>query len=212
MISPRHEDQHPQSALGLSPGRTSQAGQGTSAGHRTSAPSLYTRTICAPGTDPEVPCSTDQVNASARWVLDRVRPTATRLNASNESFNAQRFTTALSASRLKDGAKRTMLSTLDSADHRGITRESGRAIAAAVGKTPTTVSVHWDSARSCGLLYTRRRFNQSSIQWLSWPGRVIPEVELSFGTPIPGHLWTDAELTWWEQGGEPPWGMGPPPF
>jgi hypothetical protein len=123
---------------------------------------------------------------------------------------------ALAASSLNSGAKRTMQATLRAASNYGITAISGGAIASDLGIRHATVTDHWNQARDAGLMLTRRRFNKSSIQQLTWPGSGM-HAPNGDGSPLATHPWTDMEFAWWDSllrdlPKPAPWGESHPPF
>lgn len=151
---------------------------------------------------------------AAKWYLQRMQLRPDR--GLDGVFCQATFVAALEASHLNAGAKRTMRATLGSANINGLTSRSGKAIAGDLGIRHATVSDHWAQAREAGLMESRRRFSNSSIQQLMWPGSSIfgPNSDAS---PLSWHIWTDAEFAWWESlhGGFPrvaPWADRRPPF
>lgn len=145
------------------------------------------------------------------WSLRRLQ-NSTR-TASPNRFCREIFISGLKASGLHAGTKRTMLATLDTADCSGFTVQSGAGLAASLNVLAATVSKHWSNARVEGFLLTRYRFNNSSIQQLTWPGG--PEASPRGGyVPLGVRPWPLDEELWWLAGAESPgpWGDGPPPF
>jgi hypothetical protein len=106
-----------------------------------------------------------------------------------------------------------MIATLDTADANGVTAFSGRSVSTTLGVRAATVSDHWKQARQAGLLITRYRFNNSSIQQLSWPGREV-EPPPAGAIPLTLRPWTSPEVEWWANGAQfpPPWEDAQPPF
>lgn len=148
-----------------------------------------------------------------RWYYERHKQVPARLS---NSFCGEEFTRALENSWLSSGAKRTMQALLDMANEEGVTTISGLVLAERLQVRAATVSAHWNDARSAGLLLTQRRFNNSSIQQLAWPGSGLTTPNTA-GTVSRSHKWTDAELTWWRalDGPAPrvaPWGNHGAPF
>lgn len=152
------------------------------------------------------------------WFLRRQQQARPRfVNGSEDgSFSIDVFHEYLAASTLKDKVRNTLHEVLYSADVFGRTTVSGRWLAAKLGTREATISAHLKKAREAGFLLTRYRFNNSSVQQLTWPGSSIhpPEPGVS---PLTNRIWSDGEVAWWtslttEWPLPPPWGVGEPPF
>lgn len=154
------------------------------------------------------------LDEGAAWYLQRMRQ---RPETGQDSvFCHATFVAALATSSLNSGAKRTMQATLGAASHHGITAVSGGAIAGDLGIRHATVTDHWNQARAAGLMLTRRRYNTSSIQQLTWPGSGLHTPEPG-ASPLGIHPWSEKEFAWWDSllTNSPmaaPWGGGHPPF
>lgn len=154
------------------------------------------------------------LDEGAAWYLQRMR---LRPETGQDGvFCHATFVAALAASSLNRGAKLTMQATLGAADNNGMTSISGAALAKDLGIRHATVSDHWNQARGAGLMLTRRRFNTSSIQQLTWPGSGMHPPEPG-ASPLGIHPWTDREFAWWDSlltdsPQAAPWGGGHPPF
>lgn len=151
---------------------------------------------------------------AACWYLRQWR--ARPVTRCGTDFSAEKFAKALESSSLNSGAGRTMRATLATANTNGLTAVSGAALAFQLSIRPATVSAHWGLAREAGLMLTRRRFNASSIQQLTWPGGP-GNLEEAEGSPIYWHPWSDAELLWWRMTSPsralvPPWREERAPF
>lgn len=158
---------------------------------------------------PDIPVAIEGPN----WYLTRHKQDLGRLS---NVFCAEKFIEAVELSWLNAGARRTMAALLDASNGEGLTTISGAVLAQRLQVRAATVSTHWNDARSAGLLVTRRRFNNSSIQQLAWPGSGLGMPNAA-GTINQSHKWSDAELAWWTSLGgaiplPPPWGDHGAPF
>lgn len=150
----------------------------------------------------------------AAWYIQRMR---TRPAVANGlMFCSVTFRDALDRSPLKSRVRDTLLEMLHSADAFGRTSVSGRKLAGRLGLREATITSHLEKARRAELLLSKRRYNNSSVHQLTWPGSdfhpPLPGVK-----PVRGHTWTDGELAWWssldtDSPQPPPWGDGRPPF
>lgn len=150
----------------------------------------------------------------AAWYLhrQRLRPVVD----AGPGFSTVAFHQALDMSPLKSKAKYTLLEMLHSADEFGRTTLSGRRLAGTLGVREATISSHLERARFAELLLTKRRYNQSSIHQLTWPGSGL-HPPLPGVSPLKTHIWTDGELAWWrswDAGSRwpTPWRDHRPPF
>lgn len=189
---------------------------GELAGNNGAAPAQVPAELAVRFRSPASAQPNEQLESPA-WYLHRQRnrPSFDSVNA-GEVFCTDTFHDGLDASSLKRKVKVTILELLSSADEFGRTAVSGRQLAVRLGVREATITSHLQKARDAELLLTKRRYNNSSVQQLTWPGSGLhpPQPGIS---PLNTHTWTDGEVAWWssldtDSPRLPPWGDGEPPF
>lgn len=141
-----------------------------------------------------------------------------RARAVASEFNIDDYLFALENSALSKSEKNTVRMTAETVNPDGFTSVDRMTVAMGTGQVETTVTRHWKSARSQGLLDDRRRFNSTSVQVATVPGsgHGFPANWVT-STPIDGYFWNKEMTDWWASDAasdqrETPWGDGPPPF
>lgn len=146
------------------------------------------------------------------------RSTFPQLTADRPIWTAERYREAVEASSLRASVRNTLHAMVDHAAAQYSTIDRATLLQLTGGRREATVTAHWDKARSHGLLVSKQRFNTTSIHKFTIPGADSADIDvLAIGMPLRAHLWTPAELAWWDtlsvdDPEEPPWSADQAPF
>lgn len=178
------------------------------------SPSAYGPALRPDELSVPTPRATEIQLDDAAWYIQRLRTRPAV--ASGALFCSDTFRDALDRAPLKSRVRDTILEMLRTADPFGRTSVSGRKLAERRGLREATICSHLEKAREAELLLSKRRYNNSSLHQLTWPGSELHPLPPGV-TPVGGHTWTDGELAWWgsldtDSPQPPPWADGRPPF
>lgn len=159
---------------------------------------------------------------SRKAVEERASESSRLQTATSTGWTMQLYRDALGTAPLKKPVRNTLVTMLESAGGSEYTTIDRSTLCALTGiRREATITDHWKTARSAGLLTSIARFNKSSVHRFTVPGVTSSQDEerpyLSNLIPLRAHVWLPQERAWWQTVGTstsfaPPWGNRLAPF